>query len=62
LFGYSEQLPHYAIHGQTAAELSATRADSGYPNMGLTTWDRARIRKADVSIAKWGQRHGRTGV
>lgn len=43
---------HYAIHGQTAAGLIATRADSSQPNMGLTTWEGARIRKADVSIAK----------
>lgn len=43
---------HFAIHGQTAAELVATRADSSQPNMGLTTWEGARIRKADVSIAK----------
>ena len=43
---------HFAIHGQTAAELIATRADSGQPNMGLTNWDGARIRKTDVSIAK----------
>ncbi|MDD5390220.1 MAG: RhuM family protein [Gallionellaceae bacterium] len=40
------------MHGQTAAELITTRADSSQPNMGLTTWDGARIRKADVSIAK----------
>jgi len=43
---------HFAIHGQTAAELIATRADSSQPNMGLTNWEGARIRKADVSIAK----------
>ena len=43
---------HYAIHGQTAAELIASRANSSQPNMGLTTWDGARIRKGDVSIAK----------
>ena len=43
---------HYAIHGQTAAELIAARADSSRPNMGLTTWEGARIRKADVGIAK----------
>ncbi len=43
---------HFAIHGQTAAELIATRADSCQPNMGLTTWEGARIRKADVSVAK----------
>ncbi len=43
---------HFAIHGQTAAELIAVRADSSQPNMGLATWEGARIRKADVSIAK----------
>lgn len=43
---------HYAIHGQTAAELIAARADSSQPNMGLTTWQGARIRKLDVSVAK----------
>lgn len=43
---------HYAIHGQTAAELIAARADSSQPNMGLTNWDGARIRKADVGVAK----------
>ena len=43
---------HYAIHGKTAAELIAARADSRQPNMGLSTWEGARIRKADVSIAK----------
>ena len=43
---------HYAVHGQTAAELIAARADSSQPNMGLTNWQGARIRKADVSVAK----------
>jgi hypothetical protein len=43
---------HYAIHGQTAAEVITSRADRTQPNMGLTNWDGARIRKADVSIAK----------
>ncbi len=43
---------HYAVHGQTAAELIATRANSSQANMGLTTWQGTRIRKADVSIAK----------
>lgn len=43
---------HYAIHGQTAAELIQSRADSSQPNMGLTTWEGARIRKADVGVAK----------
>lgn len=43
---------HYAIHGKTAAELIQSRADSSQPNMGLTTWEGARIRKADVGVAK----------
>ncbi len=43
---------HYAIHGHTAAELIANRADSSQPNMGLTTWEGARIRKSDVGVAK----------
>jgi hypothetical protein len=43
---------HYAVHGQTAAELVAARADSSRPNMGLTNWQGARIRKPDVSVAK----------
>jgi hypothetical protein len=43
---------HYAIHGQTAAELIQSRADSSRPNMGLTNWDGAHIRKSDVSVAK----------
>src|SRR3990172_13079261 len=43
---------HYAIHGQTAAELILSRADSRIPNMGLSNWEGARIRKSDVGIAK----------
>ncbi len=43
---------HYAIHGQTAAEVILSRADSNLPNMGLTNWEGARIRKSDVAIAK----------
>lgn len=43
---------HYAIHGQTAAEVIISRADRTLPNMGLTNWEGARIRKTDVSIAK----------
>jgi hypothetical protein len=43
---------HYAIHGQTAAEVILSRADSGQPNMGLTSWEGSRIRKSDVAIAK----------
>ena len=43
---------HYAIHGQTAAEVIVSRADRSLPNMGLTNWEGARIRKSDVAIAK----------
>ena len=43
---------HYAIHGKTAAEVILSRADSKMPNMGLTNWEGARIRKSDVPIAK----------
>ena len=43
---------HYAIHGQTAAEVIMSRADRRRPNMGLTNWEGARIRKSDISIAK----------
>jgi hypothetical protein len=43
---------HYAIHGHTAAEVVKSRADHSLPNMGLTNWEGARIRKSDVSIAK----------
>ena len=46
---------HYAIHGHTAAELIAKRADSSKPHMGLTSWERApdgKILKTDVVVAK----------
>jgi hypothetical protein len=43
---------HWAITGQTAAELITARADSGKPHMGLTSWRGAKVRKEDVSIAK----------
>ena len=46
---------HWAIHGQTAAEVIHSRADASKKNMGLTTWKNSpdgAIRKPDVSIAK----------
>ena len=43
---------HFAIAGKTAAELIAERADAGRPNMGLTSWKGAKVRKGDVTIAK----------
>lgn len=42
----------WAVTGQTAAELIATRADSALPNMGLTAWTGERVRQKDVTVAK----------
>lgn len=42
----------YAITGQTSAEIVMDRADAAAPNMGLTTWKGAVVRKQDVIIAK----------
>jgi hypothetical protein len=46
---------HWAIHGQTAAEVIFSRADAGKQHMGLTSWKDAptgKIQKFDVSVAK----------
>ena len=46
---------HYAITGQTAAEIVYSKADHTKDHMGLTTWKNApdgRVLKSDVSIAK----------
>ena len=43
---------HWAIAGQTAAEIIHARADADKPRMGLTNWTGERPRKADVAIAK----------
>lgn len=46
---------HWAITGQTAAEIIKLRADSQMTNMGLTTWKNSptgKILKSDVGIAK----------
>lgn len=43
---------HYAIHGRTAAELIAERADSEKLNMGLTNWRKENITLADARVAK----------
>jgi hypothetical protein len=46
---------HWAIHGQTAAEIIINRANHQSENMGLTTWQDApngKIQKFDVSVAK----------
>jgi len=46
---------HWAITGQTAAEIISKRVDAAKPNMGLTTWKNApegKILKQDIGIAK----------
>jgi hypothetical protein len=46
---------HYAVHGNTAAEVIVTRASHEKNHMGLTSWEEAphgKIHKYDVSIAK----------
>ena len=46
---------HYAITGQTAAEIIHSKADKNAPNMGLMTWENApegRILSSDVTVAK----------
>lgn len=46
---------HWAIHGQTAAEVVYHRADAQLESMGLTSWKDApdgKIQKFDVSVAK----------
>jgi hypothetical protein len=43
---------HWAITGQTAAEIIHARADADKPNMGLTNYRGAKVRKQDITIAK----------
>src|SRR6056297_707358 len=43
---------HFAIHGNTAAELIHQRVDSEKDNMGLTNWKGSKVRKKDVVVAK----------
>lgn len=46
---------HYAVHGNTAAEVIVARADHTKEHMGLTSWRNApdgKIVKADVAVAK----------
>ena len=54
-FAFVQNKLHFAITGQTAAEIIYKRADSQKENMGLSTWKnapRGSIRKTDVAIAK----------
>lgn len=46
---------HYAVHGQTAAEVIVDRANAEKEHMGLTSWDgspNGKIHKSDVTVAK----------
>ena len=43
---------HWAVHGNTAAELIAARADADKPYMGMTSFKGEKPRKADSTIAK----------
>lgn len=54
-FAMVQNKMHYAIHGNTAAEVIVARANHKKEYMGLTTWKNApngKIVKADVSVAK----------
>jgi len=54
-FAFVQNKLHWAITGQTAAEIVHTRANAKKDNMGLTSWKRSpkgKILKSDTSIAK----------
>lgn len=52
LFQVVQNKLHFAVTGQTAPELIASRADAGKPNIGLTAWKAGSVRKGDVTVAK----------
>ena len=43
---------HFAVSSKTAAEIISERAEASKPNMGLTSWKGAKVRRGDVTIAK----------
>jgi hypothetical protein len=54
-FAKAQNKLHFAIHGQTAAELISARANAEKPHMGLTSWEAApdgKVLKTDVATAK----------
>ena len=54
-YAFVQNKLHFAVAGQTAAEIIYTRADASKPTMGLTTWKDApdgKIYKKDIGIAK----------
>jgi hypothetical protein len=58
LFQVIQNKLHHAVTGMTAPELIAARADASLPNMGLTTWKRDTVQRADVTVAKNYLREG----
>lgn len=52
LFAKIQDKLHYAITGNTAAEIIATRCDPSADNLGLTNWKSEVVRKGDVTTAK----------
>ena len=51
-FAETQNKLHYAVTGQTAAELIVSRANAEKPNMNLTSWKGSIVRKQDIYIAK----------
>ena len=51
-FAETQNKLHYAVTGQTAAELIVSRANADNPNMNLTSWKGSIVRKQDIFIAK----------
>ena len=54
-FKMVQNMMHWAVTHQTAAEIIYTRADAEMPHMGLTTWKNApngRVQKSDTIVAK----------
>ncbi|NLF44304.1 MAG: virulence RhuM family protein [Bacteroidales bacterium] len=51
-FAETQNKLHYAVTGQTAAELIVSRANDEKPNMNLTSWKGSIVRKQDIFIAK----------
>ena len=43
---------HFGIHGKTAAEIIASRANSKKPNMGITCISQNNLKKSDIFVAK----------
>lgn len=51
-FAIVQNKMHFGIHGKTAAEIIASRADSKKPNMGITGISEKNLKKTDIFIAK----------